>query len=46
MNGKIMDNRVIKSLVFLVLAFLFISSGQGAFSVQRDEESKVIFIVR
>jgi hypothetical protein len=33
MNGIIMDNRVMKSLVFLVLTSLFISSGQGAVSV-------------
>jgi hypothetical protein len=35
-NGKIMDNRVIKSLLFLVLTSLFVSSGPGAVSVQRD----------
>jgi len=46
MNGKMMDNRVIKSLVFLVLTSLVTFSGHGAVSVQRDEESKVIFIVR
>jgi hypothetical protein len=42
MNGKIMGNRVIKSLFFEILIILSVFSGHGAFP-QEDGESKVIF---
>jgi hypothetical protein len=45
MNNKIMRNRIIKCLSFGILIILFLFSGHGAFP-QKDEESKVIFIVK
>ncbi len=45
MDGKIMRNRIIKSLSFWILIILFVFSGHGAFA-QKDGESKVVFIVR
>ncbi len=46
MNSKIISSQAIKSLVFLVLISLLISSEHGAVSAQKDRESKVVFIVR
>ncbi len=41
-----MSNPTIKPMVVSVLIFLFVFSGYGAFSAQKDEESKVTFFVR
>ncbi len=46
MSAKLMSNPTIKPFVVSVLIFLFVFSGHGAFSAQKDEESKVIFFVR
>jgi hypothetical protein len=45
-DPTIMSNRVIKPLSILILTGLLIFWGQGGFSSQGNEESKVIFIVR
>jgi hypothetical protein len=44
MDDKIISNRIIKSLTFLVLIILLVFSGHGAFS-QKVGESKVILFV-
>ncbi len=46
MNNQITSHRFIKFFAFFLLIFLFLISGNEAFSSQKDEESKAIFFVR